>query len=438
MTKLQYLLLVLIAFITLASPMTFAQVVLEKGVIEKEIVDLELSDGENLFELIRHYDQSAAKGIGVLGSRWCFDFEERILEESGKFQLYKCGVSTGIIFKKESGKEKYSWENESLEVQKNGKLFRQIDSDTFVYNEKGFLIERRFQSKKKKAVLYNLDDSGTVKSISYLGKQQLDFVYDKNGMLSEVATKGRRVVAYSVLESRLMSTKNGWGETVVYDYTDIGLLNMIDYQDGNKEEFSYSKKGLISEHKQANGCVRGYSYERVEKGQHKGQLRLNLTDSCSPEDPMKIAFEDKFKYDKKLTKKERTSKSKRAKNKTKEEYTRFALARDDKGRVISLFSEEATWHMKYDEENNKLVEITRIENKKKKKQASIYTVKYKNDRPVEIAEKKGKTKSKQVIKYVYSKKGELLEVKSKGKEAQKLSLINRFTQFNKTQVATNL
>ena len=62
--------------------------------------------------------------------------------------------------------------------------------------------------------------------------------------------------------------------------------------------------------------------------------------------------------------KERISKAK--KSKAKEEYTRYAVGRDDKGRIVSLFTESATWHMKYDEELNKLIEITRVEKNKKK------------------------------------------------------------------------
>lgn len=429
------LMLTLFGCMTLFSKQASAQVILEKGIIEKEIVDLELSDGEHLFELIRNYHQAAGKGSGILGARWCFDFEERILEESGGYKVFKCGIEQETFFKKTS-KNQYAFDLETLEVQKGGTLHRKIEDDTFVYNENGFLIERRFQSKKRKIVQYNVDDSGTIQSISYLGKQQLDFVYDKNGMASEVLTKGRRVAAYSVLEKRLMSAKNGWGESVVYDYTDTGLLSSIDHQDGNKEEFSYSKKGLISEHKLMNGCVRNYGYERVEKGAHKGQLRLSLLDSCIPEDPIKIAFDEKLQnLNQSKKSKERISKLK--KSKAKEEYTRFAVGRDDKGRIISLFTESATWHMKYDEELNKLIEITRVETKKKKSSSYTYVVKYKNNRLVEIAGK-GKSKSKESIKYVYSKKGELLKVKSKGKEAGKLALINRFAQLNKVQVASNL
>ncbi len=434
-----------------------AQVVLEKGIVEKEIVDLELSDGKDLFELIRTYNHDRNKVGGILGNRWCFDFEEKLEITVDQIKVLRCGMNTGLIFKKQKESEKLfvlepavafekssansSFEAEVIEIQESGEYLRRLQStnaEHFIYTKDGVLVERRFAGKKKRAVKIELDSSGKPQSLTYLGRQTLSFKYDANGMLSEILIKEKRIAAYSVIEQRLMSIKNAWGERVIYDYSDIGLLNLVEYQDGNQEKFSYNKKGLVSEHTLVNGCTRQYDYERVEKGRDKGELRLSLKDSCSSEDSLKIAFNDKLldqKKSKRNGSKDRVSKKKS--KKSNDEFARIAVVRDAKGLPIKLISDSTTWEMSYDSETNRLTEIKKIDGKKKHK---TFTVRYKKDRPIAISEKgKQKEKRKDIIKYEYSKSGELLRVKAKGKEAEKLALINRFSQLNKIQVAdTNL
>jgi hypothetical protein len=378
---------------------SFVQI--ETGKVVQEVLDLELSDGHSLFSINRKYIHGG-KNKSLLGSSWCFDFEEEVRREEGGYRLITCGKASETLFKKQ--KKFYVFENENLEISRDGKIERTTDSEIINYDENGKMTSRAPLSNNNAVVKYFYDNQGKISKITYLDRYEIEFNFDKNDKLASISTKGKRIAAYSVIEENLVSVKNGFGDQFNYDYNDLGYLNHIKYPGDLEEQFSYNKKTkLIDQQITTEGCTRDFDYKVMPRG----ALDLKLVDSCLKDRPLRVSFSDSVKNKK--------TKTARKKKPSKQGQVIF-VKRDDQKRIYKIEDPKKTWVIKYKDENNKIASIKEIT--KKTNKAKVYKAKYKNGQIAELSEK-GKSK----LKFVYSKSGEFLKIKTEkaGKNKSKIA-----------------
>lgn len=382
---------------------THAFVQIETGKVVQEVVDLELSDGHSLFEINRIYVHGG-KHKSLLGSNWCFDFEEEIRSENDGYRLFVCGKPTAVYFKRE--KDNFVFENEKIVHTKAGQFKRTTATEIIKYNEMGQMISRAPKTKNSTLTKFFYDEANKITKITYLGQYEIEFNYDKNNKLATISSKGRRVAAYSVIEENLVSVKNAFGEEFNYDYDDLGYLTSVKATDEGVHEFSYNKKSrLISFHKTAEGCNRDFEY--TLKG--KNRLDLKMQDSCAKDRPLQISFSDEIKV---IKEKKKKSKSKRKKIEPQLD-SEYVVKRDEQFRINKIEDQIKTWIIEYKDEKNKILAITEIT--KKTNKSKVYKAKYKNGQISELA---GKGKEK--LRFVYSKEGGLVKIKAdiKNKKAK--------------------
>ena len=363
---------------------------IETGKVVQEILDLELSDGRTVFSINRIYVHGG-KNKSLLGSSWCFDFEEALRSEDDGYRLVTCGKPSATLFKPH--KNSYVFENEKLIKTSEGHFKRTTESEVINYDEMGQMTSRSPISKDAAAVKYYYDESNKVSKITYLKNYEIEFNYDRNNKLASISTKGKRIAAYSVIEESLVSVKNALGEQFNYDYNDLGYVNHIKYPSNTNEEFSYDNKThLVAQHITTEGCIREFDYTVKAKG----ALDLKMIDSCLKDRPLQISFFEELKSKKIKAK---------GKNKSTEQDREIVVKRDDQKRIYIIEDQNKTWVIEYKDEKNKIVAIKEITRKTNK--ATVYTAKYKNGQIAELSEK-GKAK----LKFVYSKSGEFLKIKS--------------------------
>ncbi len=380
-----------------SAPIARAFVQIETGKVVQEITDLELSDGKSLFEINRIYVHGG-KNKSLLGSNWCFDFEEEIRSENEGYRLYACGKSTSTFFKPE--KNNFVFETEKIIRTKDGQFKRATANETIKYDEMGQMMSRAPKGKNSSLTKFYYNEANKITKISYLGQYEIEFNYDNNKKLSSISSKGRRIAAYSVIEENLISVKNAFGEDFNYDYDDLGYITSARISDEGVQEFSYDKKTrLVSSHKSADGCSREFDYTL----KNNSRLDLKLVDSCMKDRPLQISFSDEIKIIKKEKKK---SKQKR---KMADLDSEIVVKRDGQFRINKIEDQIKTWIIEYKDENNKILAITEIT--KKTNKSKVYVAKYKNGQIAELSGK-GKGKNADKLKFVYSKDGGLLKIKT--------------------------
>lgn len=296
---------------------------IETGKVVQEITDLELSDEASLFEINRIYVHGG-KNKSLLGSSWCFDFEEEMRSENDGYRLFVCGQASGAYFKPEN--DQFVFENEKMVKTKAGQFRRTTASETIKYDEIGRLISRAPKNKKTKLTKFYYSDSNRIIKINYLDQYEIEFNYDVNGKLSSISTKGRRIAAYSVIEENLVSVKNSFGKTFNYDYDDLGYLTSAKVADDAAQEFSYDKKTrLISNFKSEDGCVRDFNYTI----KNQSQLDLKMQDSCMKDKPLQISFSNEIKV-------KSEKKKKNQKRKTVSDDSEIVVKRDAQFRINKI------------------------------------------------------------------------------------------------------
>lgn len=370
-----------------------AFVQIETGKVVQDITDLELSDGSSLFEINRIYIHGG-RNKSLLGTAWCFDFEEEIRPENDGYRLFLCGKESTVYFKPEKGD--FAFEDEKLGRDKEGQFKRITATETIIYNETGQMISRAPKNKKSSLTKFFYNDEKKITKIAYLKNYEIEFNYDKNGKLATISSKGRRIAAYSVIEENLVSVKNSFGEFFNYDYDDLGYVTSIKGTEVGVQEFSYDRKTkLVSNHKSSDGCVREFEYTF----KNKNRLDLKMQDSCMKDRPLQISFSDEIQVIRKDKKK--------SKHKRKATYSdsEIVVKRDDQFRINKIEDQIKTWIIEYKDENNKIAAITEIT--KKTNKSKVYKAKYKNG---QIAELSGKGKDK--LQFVYSKDGSLVKIKA--------------------------
>lgn len=395
-----------------------AFVQIETGKVVQETLDLELSDGHTVFSINRIYVHGG-KNKSVLGSSWCFDFEEKIRSEDDGYRLITCGKPSATLFKPQ--KDAFVFENEKLVKTTEGQFKRTTDSETIVYDEMGQMTSRSPISKSNALVKYFYDDNNNnnkISKITYLKNYQIEFNYDKNNKLASISSKGKRIAAYSVIEENLVSVKNALGEQFAYDYNDLGYVNHVKYSDGHDEEFSYNNKTkLVAQHITTEGCIRDFDYVVKSKGV---ALDLKMVDSCLKDRPLQISFSEEIKAEKTKAK---------SKKKHAEQDREIVVKRDEQKRIYKIEDQNKTWVIEYKDAKNKIVAIKEITRKTNK--AKVYMAKYKNGQITELAEK-GKTKAR--LKFVYSKTGEFLKIKSDKAETKKTQSANQSSTIAKLEL----
>lgn len=388
----------MVLFLSAQKAGAFVQI--ETGKVVQEVTDLQLSDGSSLFEINRVYVHGG-KNKSLLGSSWCFDFEEEIRPENDGYRIYACGKSSAIYFKPEN--DKFVFEKEKMIRTKSGLFKRTTANEIIKYDEMGQMISRAPKNKNGTLTKFYYDDSRKITKITYLGQYQIEFNYDGNGKLSSISSKGRRIAAYSIIEENLVSVKNSFGEQFSYDYDDLGYLTSIKTVEDGIQEFSYNRKTrLISNYKSADGCVRDFEYTL----KNNSRLDLKMQDSCTKDKPLQISFSDEIKTKKDKTKIEPT-------RKVADQESEIVVTRDGQFRINKIEDQIKTWIIEYKEEKNKIVKITEIT--KKTNRSQVYKAKYKNGQISELA---GKGKDK--MQFVYSKEGGLLKIRAdiKNKKAK--------------------
>lgn len=419
---------IVLLFSTVSSLLFSASIVqsyvqIETGKVVQEITDLELSDGKSLFEINRIYIHGG-KNKSLLGSSWCFDFEEELRAENDGYRIFTCGKSTATYFKPE--KRNFVFENEKMTRSKDGTFKRTTSGEIIKYNEVGRMTSRAPKGKNSTLTKFYYDDSNNITKINYLGHYEIEFNYDNNKKLASISTKGRRVAAYSVIEENLVSVKNSFGEDYNYDYDDLGYVTTVKDSDEGKQEFSYNKKSrLVSTHKSSEGCSRDFEYTL----KNNNRLDLKMLDSCAKDRPLQISFSDKIT----IKKEKKKSKSKKKRN-TADMESEYVVKRDGQFRINKIEDQIKTWIIEYKSENNKILAITEIT--KKTNKAKVYKAKYKNGQITELSGK-GKGKRTDKLQFVYSKDGGLIKItadiknkKSKQSTIAKFELIHAVVGAN--------
>ncbi len=388
-----------------------AYIQIETGQLIHEMTDYEISEGNYPLTITRQYQQLKA-GKSILGDRWCFNFEQQMKIEDGGYRLYACGNPTAILFKLTGKTLKYEKEK-MFEMKKGGLLRRAGNSETLVYNDKGFLISKARTSGKKHAIKYFYDKENRPIKMTYMGRVTLSFKLDENGHTTGIFIKNKKVVNYVIANRKLVLEKNGWGLEHQFEYDTMGLLTQIKYPDNSTEKFGYSKETkTVNDYVSKEGCIRKFDYKFDVT---KATANLVMNDSCVKQPPLQITLKRSNIFHKNRVEKQ-------SQKTAPKQNAKLKIKRDQFNRIQLIENKQYSWAIGYNLKNGRMSTIT--ESVKSSKVSKTYNIVYRFNKIVEISEL-GRAK----VNYIYSNKGKLLRVRSKASAAEKLVLMSKVDQI---------
>jgi len=201
-------------------------------------------------EITRYYN-SMDNTEGIFGKGWKIDYETCLKKKED---------SEDIIVAYPDG---------------NIRVFEYTDTGSFkspkgVYDTLLKTEDGTYILKVQKGITYKYDQAGNLISISDSNSNEIQFKYNREGLLSSVMSPGGKLLMFSYEGGRIVSITDHTGRNLKYKYDEKGNLTQVVYPDGGKITYAYDNIGLISITDQNGNTYVQNTYD--EKGRVVRQL----------------------------------------------------------------------------------------------------------------------------------------------------------------------
>lgn len=205
------------------------------------------------------------RGIYVLEN--LYDGADRV-----KIQRFADGGIIRYEYDKEENKTFVTNQNENVEVHVHDENFRNIESEyageieSFTYDSRNLLTS--YTDKKGNTTTYEYDKKGNMTSCIHPDGEVEGMEYDENGNLSVYYKNKEEIERYTYDDKgRLCEKKNALGEVTSIEYKkEEGKESIIlTLPDSSKKKLCYDERGNISQIEEESGNILTYEYDALNR-----------------------------------------------------------------------------------------------------------------------------------------------------------------------------
>lgn len=253
---------IFILLFSLLSFSAFGDVDLKNGNFFYSWIDAELASKNFFWQLQRTYN-SRENRVGYFGHGWCSPLETKLtVDEKGKntIRIQNCGSGESVVYSKDSN------------LWKNGDQTITIMDEMYVVKVKG-ITHLQFNQKGDLDAFWLRDEKAKLKYTS--GKLSrietaagaLNFTFDEDGKVSEIATDGGTSIKYTYSGNDLSSVTNIWNNDFSYTYDKFGNMTSAAWPDKTSIKLAYNaRKDWVTSLTDRDGCSEKYRYESKKSG----------------------------------------------------------------------------------------------------------------------------------------------------------------------------